>query len=142
MTAAQPERDEVELPILAQLRAMGWAHVRGPEVGTLDAGKPLLVDRLDAALRRINVRAADGRPWMDSTDVTRSVGALASVSLGKGIAEANFAATDMLLSGYVLPGPSAAPPWTRVGPSTWFSSTATRGRPTGAITDVSGGRSR
>lgn len=99
MTAAQAERDEVELPILAQLRAMGRTHVRGPEVGTFDAGKPLLADRLDAALRRINIRAAEGRPWTDSTDVTRSVVAPASVSLGRGIAEANFAATDMLLSG-------------------------------------------
>lgn len=108
MTAAQAERDEVELPILAQLRAMGWTHVRGPEVGTLDISRPLLVDRLDAALRRINVRAADGQPWMDSTDVDRSIDELSSVSLGTGIAEANFAATDLLLSGYVLPGPSAA----------------------------------
>ncbi|MBP0456466.1 type I restriction endonuclease subunit R [Streptomyces montanisoli] len=108
MTAAQAERDEVELPILAQLRAMGWTHVRGPEAGTLDADKPLLLGRLHAALRRINVRAVDGRPWMDSTDGDRSAAALASAPLGKGIAEANFAATDMLLSGYVLPGPSAA----------------------------------
>ncbi|WP_328487307.1 type I restriction endonuclease subunit R [Streptomyces zaomyceticus] len=104
----QVERDEVERPIVAQLEAMGWTHVPGTTVGTLDAGTPLLVDQLGAALRRINVRADDGESWMDGTDVSRSITALASVSLGKGIAQANFAATDLLLSGHLLTGPSAA----------------------------------
>ncbi|MGW7364148.1 type I restriction endonuclease subunit R [Streptomyces sp. NPDC054841] len=104
----QVERDEVERPIVAQLEAMGWTHVPGKEIGTLDADTPLLVDKLDAALRRINVRAADGEPWMDDTDVSRSVAELASVPLGKGVAQANLDATDLLLSGSVLTGPSAA----------------------------------
>lgn len=106
--AVQVERDEVERPFVEQLTAMGWTHVPGTEVGTLDVGAPLLVDELKAALRRINLRATDRRPWMDDTDVARSVAELASVPLGKGIAQANFDATDLLLSGYVLTGPSAA----------------------------------
>lgn len=104
---AQVERDEVERPIIAQLEAMGWTHLPGKEVGTLDVAKPVLVDKLDAALRRINVRAADGRPWMDATDVDRSIAELTSVPPGRGIGQANFAATEMLLSGHVLTGPSA-----------------------------------
>ncbi|CAM5409140.1 DEAD/DEAH box helicase family protein [Streptomyces viridifaciens] len=106
--AVQTERDEVERPIVAQLQAMGWRHVPGTEVGTLDVETPLLVDELDEALRRINVRASDHKPWMDGTDVKRSIAELASVSLGKGVAQANFDATDLLLSGLVLSGPSAA----------------------------------
>nr|WP_244501178.1 type I restriction endonuclease [Streptomyces sp. TP-A0874] len=106
--AVQVERDEVERPIVAQLRAMGWTHVPGKEIGTLDVGLPLLADKLDTALRRINVRAADGEPWMDETDVRRSIAELASVSLAGGVEKANFAATDLLLSGFVLTGPSAA----------------------------------
>src|SRR5437660_1172691 len=35
--AVQAERDEVERPIVEQLVAMGWTHVPGREVGTLDA---------------------------------------------------------------------------------------------------------
>ncbi|WP_406738458.1 type I restriction endonuclease [Streptomyces sp. NBC_00853] len=108
MAAQQVERDEVERPIVAQLEAMGWTHVPGKEIGTLDADTPLLVDRLGEALVRINTRASDGEPWMDASDVRRSIAELAAVPLGKGVAHANFAATDLLLSGYVLNGPSAA----------------------------------
>ncbi|MGY3056009.1 type I restriction enzyme R subunit [Streptomyces sp. TE3672] len=104
----QVERDEVERPIVAQLEAMGWTHVPGTEIGTLDAETPLLVDQLGAALRRINVRAADGESWMDGNDIARSVAELASVPLGKGIAQANFETTELLLHGCVLNGPSAA----------------------------------
>ncbi|MGW2812693.1 type I restriction endonuclease subunit R [Streptomyces sp. NPDC001415] len=103
----QVERDEVERPIVAQLEAMGWTHLTGKDVGTLDADAPLLVDRLDAALRRINLRASDRKPWMDATDVSRARAELTLVPLGKGIAQANFDATEMLLSGCVLTAPSA-----------------------------------
>ncbi|MEU9338405.1 type I restriction endonuclease [Streptomyces sp. NPDC048290] len=103
----QVERDEVERPIVAQLVAMGWTHVAGKEIDTLDAVTPLLVDKLSAALRRINVRAADRKPWMDDTDAACSIAELASVSLGRGVAQANFDTTEMLLNGYVLTGPSA-----------------------------------
>ncbi|MFI2366987.1 type I restriction endonuclease subunit R [Streptomyces sp. NPDC018833] len=108
MAAMQVERDEVERPIVAQLKAMGWEHVRGKEIGTLDATLPLLADKAGAALRRINRRATDGKPWMDDTDVKRSLTELASVSLGEGVDKANFAATDLLLSGLLLAGPSSA----------------------------------
>ncbi|AKH83182.1 deoxyribonuclease HsdR [Streptomyces sp. CNQ-509] len=108
MAVAQTERDEVERPIVAQLRAMGWTHVPGPEVGTLDAEEPVLIDELTAALRRINVRAADGKPWMGGDDIRRAVAELCSVPLGNGVARANFAATELLLSGVILTAPSAA----------------------------------
>lgn len=103
----QAELDEVERPFIAQLKAIGWTHVSGTEIGTLDAATPLLIDRLDRALRRINVRAVDRRPWMDDGDVARCVTEIASVSLGKGIGTANFATTEMMLSGLVLTAPSA-----------------------------------
>ncbi len=64
MAAMQFERDEVERPTVAQLRAMGWTHIPGKDVGTLDADAPFLDDQLTEALRRINVRADDaGRGW-------------------------------------------------------------------------------
>ncbi|MFG2137230.1 type I restriction endonuclease subunit R [Streptomyces sp. NPDC048650] len=104
----QVERDEVERPFVAQLEAMGWTHVPGKGIGTLDVSMPLLTDKLREALPRINVRAADGVSWMDVQDIRRSIAELASVSLGKGIDTANFAATDLLLNGHVLTAPSAA----------------------------------
>ncbi|RKN10133.1 type I restriction endonuclease subunit R [Streptomyces radicis] len=96
----QVERDEVERPIVAQLVAMGWTHVPGKVAGTLDTATPLLTDRLDPALRRIN-------PWMGNSDVRRAIAELANVPLGQGVARANFDATDLLLSGCILPNPSA-----------------------------------
>ncbi|WP_327297521.1 type I restriction endonuclease subunit R [Streptomyces sp. NBC_01197] len=104
----QVERDEVERPLVAQLEAMGWTHVPGGELDTLDADMPLLVDQLGPTLHRINVRGSDGQPWMDAGDIRRSVQELASVSLGKGVVAANLAATQLLLHGWTLPTPSAA----------------------------------
>ncbi|NEC85642.1 DEAD/DEAH box helicase family protein [Streptomyces sp. SID12501] len=102
------ERDEVERPFVAQLEAMGWTHVPGAELDTLDAAKPLLVDQLGPALRGINLRGGDGQPWMGDDDIQRAVNELASLSLGNGVVHANLAATDMLLHGWMLPSPSAA----------------------------------
>ncbi|OEU94853.1 deoxyribonuclease HsdR [Streptomyces oceani] len=87
---------------------MGWTHLPGPEVGTLDAGSPLLTEQLEAALARINVRAQDGQPWMDESDVRRSIAELTAVPLGKDLVAANLATTDLLHNGCVLTGPSAA----------------------------------
>lgn len=108
MTAVQAERDEVERPIIVQMEAMGWTHLPGREAGVLEADAPLLADRLGAALRRINVRSMDRKPWMDDTDVSRCVAELTSVPLGRGIERANFTATDLLLSGHILTNPSTA----------------------------------
>lgn len=108
MAAVQVERDEVEWPIVAQLAAMGWTHIPGRKIGTLHTHRPLLVDVLTAALRRINVRSGTREPWMDDTDVSRAIAELCSVPLGMGVAQANFDATDLLLSGHILTGPSAA----------------------------------
>ncbi|MBW5426208.1 type I restriction endonuclease subunit R, partial [Streptomyces sp. BG9H] len=86
---------------------MRWQHRSGADVGTLDAGMPLLKGELADALRRINLRAADGVPWMDRDDIERSIQELASVPLGQGVFTANLAATDLLLNGHVLNAPSA-----------------------------------
>lgn len=118
--------DEVEQPFVAQLVAMGWTHLPGREVGTLDVSQPLLTGRLAAALRRINVLADGQKPGMDDQDIRRSVVELASVSLGKDIATANFDTTDLLLHGSNLTGP---PPSTAVLPPPCSTSSGTRTGP-------------
>ncbi|WP_226962657.1 type I restriction endonuclease [Streptomyces sp. C8S0] len=104
----QVERDEVERPIVAQLQAMGWNHVPGADVGELTADAPFLKDVLARALRRVNRRATDGEPWMDESDIGRAVAELAAVPSGQDVGKANLAATELLLSGLRLNGPSAA----------------------------------
>lgn len=108
MVRAQVERDEVERPTIAQLTAMGWTHIPGKQVGTLSADQPILTEIAGQALRRINLRAVDSEPWMDESDIGRVLASLASVSVGGSIGKANFAATELLLSGIQLHGPSAA----------------------------------
>ncbi len=87
---------------------MGWTHVPGREVGTLDTDAPLPAGTLGAALGRVNARAADGEPWMDDRDVRGAIAELTAVPLGKGVVQANLDTTDLLLNGCVLPAPSAA----------------------------------
>ncbi|HEV8559589.1 MAG TPA: HsdR family type I site-specific deoxyribonuclease [Actinophytocola sp.] len=70
----QPERDEVERPLIDQLVAMGWTHLRhaGPgeyTPGSDESGRQTYVDvvlleRFREALRNINV-GPDGQPWLD-----------------------------------------------------------------------------
>lgn len=77
------EREEVERPLMAQLEAMGWTRVPGVELDTPDASVPLLVDQLGPALRRIDLRGSDGRPWRRDDDIRRAVKELGSLSLGR-----------------------------------------------------------
>lgn len=82
----QPERDEVERPLIDQLVAMGWTHLpyaRPGEhtPGSTESGRHtytevVLLDRFREAVRAINLDP-DGQPWLDvdriSTIVNRVI---------------------------------------------------------------------
>ena len=100
------ERTKVELPFIAQLRGMGWQHIEGDtEVPAFTERESfrdvLLVGRLRAALRRINME--DGRPWLDDSRITEAVGALERLGASR-LMEANGIATDLLLRGTTVDG--------------------------------------
>ena len=113
MTAAGPEYEQVERPLLGQLTRLGWAHLEGAPPGTAVPDHPaasgrtafsevFLEECLRDQLRRIN-RGPDGRPWLDDLRISQAVGALARLS-APSLLEANLRATELLLIGITVEG--------------------------------------
>ena len=107
MSHTHDERHFVELPLIAQLTALGWQHLEGdvfvPDLTErANFGEVLLETRLRDAIRRINVDE-DGKPWLDAERVQRAAGALTRLGHHK-LMEANEAATDLLLRGTPVEG--------------------------------------
>ncbi|MBA3868762.1 MAG: HsdR family type I site-specific deoxyribonuclease [Anaerolineae bacterium] len=107
------ESNKVELPLMHQLRAMGWDiqiddskdedHKWIPSATHRDNfSDVLLKEYLKAALYKNNV-ADDGTPWLDDERINIAITALERVSRPK-LMEANIAATQLLLEGVAVPG--------------------------------------
>ena len=64
-----PEYSRVELPLVEQLKGLGWAHVEGSKSDPRVTGRGsfrevFLEGRLRDALRRINLDREGDRGWM------------------------------------------------------------------------------
>jgi type I restriction enzyme, R subunit len=106
MSKIQWEYDLVEKTFCEQLRAMGWQWIEGdtdvPELTErANFREVLLKGRLEAALKRINLR--DGKPWMDETRVNRAIRDLERAG-GHRLMEINQSATALMLKGTVAEG--------------------------------------
>ena len=104
MASRPSECTRVELPFIEQLKKMGWQHVEGDidvpglsPTGRQSFREVLLVDRLKAALRRINLNE-QGREWLDESRLNRMISALERLGSVK-LMEANRAAHELLLRG-------------------------------------------
>ncbi|WP_194891169.1 type I restriction endonuclease subunit R [Catenulispora pinisilvae] len=95
------ERDEVEVPFIEQLKAMGWQHIPGPELDRDSLADVLLKRRVDAALRRINTH--NGVAWLDDERIEMAIRDLGEIQAGA-LLEANQTATARLLGGITVPG--------------------------------------
>jgi type I restriction enzyme, R subunit len=107
MTPLPTEYTQVELPLIEQLKTMGWVHLTGsvevPEVtGRTSFREVLLQDRLRDALRRIN-RGPDGAPWLDESRLAQAANALEHISAVR-LLEANERVTELLLRGTQVEG--------------------------------------
>lgn len=102
------EYTQVEHPFIQSLQQVGWDYLEG------DTGVPylterasfrqvLLVDRLRAALSRINIDRA-GNPWLDDARITQAVGRLQRPGKPKLMA-ANREITRLLIKGTQVRGP-------------------------------------
>lgn len=101
------ELTQVELPLIEQLRGMGWQFVPGngedPAATERSSFREVLLEgRVRAALRRIN-RGADGEPWLDGSRIGQAVSALERGSAIK-LMEANEHVTALLLKGTQVEG--------------------------------------
>ena len=101
------ERDEVELPIIAQLKAMGWEHISGAQLRGDDAGLDprtgIIHSHVIAAVTGLNLTVgAEEIPWVTEPIAARMAAELSQVlgrSRSGSLLEANRAATELLLSG-------------------------------------------
>jgi type I restriction enzyme, R subunit len=102
MVFGQTEEQGVELPLLAQLQAMGWREVAADADGRSSLRETMLTDRLRAAMRRINLR--NGLPWLDDSRLTQALGPLLRPVAGS-LIDVNRELTDALLSGAYVSAP-------------------------------------
>lgn len=99
----QDERDNVELPLIAQLVAMGWDHVEGDrwiaaqsERASFD--EVVVRDRLRAKLVEIN-RDEHGQQWLTPDRADEAIAKLVAFRGVTGLLARNRALTEMLLAG-------------------------------------------
>ncbi|MBT2526167.1 type I restriction endonuclease subunit R [Streptomyces sp. ISL-99] len=111
MSRNEVERDEVELPFVRQLVAMGWTHVPGRDLAETDGRRTytdvLLKERLAKALRKVNRLPGSDAPWVEDEHAARAIEKLEAVSVGPGgrsLRTANFKATELLLHGAGIRG--------------------------------------
>ena len=110
----QPEYQYVERPLIEQLKAMGWEHLRGAPPGSPGAGRDsyteaVLAGRFREAVRRINL-TDDGRPWLTPEQLNHLLAIVLGTAPGHtgrdGVA-GNLAVTELLRKGIesrFLPG--------------------------------------
>jgi type I restriction enzyme R subunit len=106
------ESEEVERPLIAQLRAMGWEHLEGAPPGEIPrdpkaSGRTsfhevILEERLRTALLRVN-RNPEGEAWLDEERLNQAVAAMTRRA-EPDLVEANEAITGLLLEGTTVPG--------------------------------------
>jgi type I restriction enzyme, R subunit len=98
----------VELPLVRQLVGMGWAHLEPaksdpPSVtGRGSFRDVLLLDRLRAALRRINLND-DGEEWLDEGRISQAISQLTRPQ-ATSLLEINEELTERLLLGATVEG--------------------------------------
>ena len=102
-----PEYERVELPLVEQLKALGWSHVAGsksdPWVTRRRSFREVFLEgRLRDALRRINLDR-DGKPWLDDGRVAQAVGVLLRPKAVR-LVEINQELTERLLLGTTVDG--------------------------------------
>jgi len=106
MTTAPNEYIRVELPLIQQLKGMGWSHIEGDiDVPYLTERQSfretLLAERLKQAIHRLN-RDDDDQPWLEGR-INRAIGDLERLGTAK-LMEANQLTTELLLRGTVVEG--------------------------------------
>lgn len=101
------ELEDVEKPFVAQLQALGWAHVEGslddPALtGRTGFAEVIQVGLLREQLRTLNL-GPDGAPWLDEARLDEAVTAITKLGTHK-LMEANERATALLIRGLTVDG--------------------------------------
>jgi len=102
-----PEYERVELPLVEQLKGLGWSHIGGsgsnPGVtGRRSFREVFLEGRLRAALRRINLDRSS-EPWLDEARVSQAAAVFLRPNAIR-LVEINQELTERLLLGTTVEG--------------------------------------
>lgn len=105
--AEQDERDNVELPLVEQLKAMGWQHIQGdewvPEITERTAFEQVLLrDRLRAALVRLNLDES-GAEWLTPERAEQATTQVEDPRGAVGLIARNQLVTNRILRGVQIP---------------------------------------
>lgn len=101
------ELEDVEKPFVAQLQALGWAHIEGSLDDPAVTGRTSFAEVIQAGLLREQLRALnqgpDGLPWLDEARLDEAVTAITRLGTHK-LLEANEKATALLIRGLTVEG--------------------------------------
>jgi type I restriction enzyme R subunit len=111
--ALGPEYEQVERPLIEQLKGMGWTHLEGAPPGAVvpidstrsgrrSFSEVFLMERLRNSINVLNLGPA-GDPWLTPGRISQMVNALARIP-APGLLEANQQATSLLLNGTTAEG--------------------------------------
>lgn len=101
------ELDDVEKPFVAQLQALGWAHIEGSIDDPAVTGRTSFAEVIQEGLLREQLRAlnlgAGGTAWLDEARLSEAVSAITRLGTHK-LMEANDKATALLIRGLTVEG--------------------------------------
>lgn len=101
------ELEDVEKPFVAQLQALGWAHIEGSIDDPAVTGRTGFAEVIQEGLLREQLRALnlgpDGAPWLDEERLQEAIAAITRLGTHK-LMEANEKATALLIRGLTVEG--------------------------------------
>ncbi len=101
------ELEDVEKPFVAQLQALGWAHIEGSIDDPSVTGRTSFAEVIQEEVLRCQLRAlnlgSDGAPWLDEARLSEAVAAITRLGTHK-LMEANEKATALLIRGLTVEG--------------------------------------
>jgi type I restriction enzyme R subunit len=101
------ELEDVEKPFVAQLQALGWAHIEGSLDDPAVTGRASFAEVIQEGVLREQLRALnpgpDGQPWLDEARLSEAVAAITRLGTHK-LMEANQKATELLIKGLTVEG--------------------------------------
>jgi type I restriction enzyme R subunit len=101
------ELEDVEKPFVAQLQALGWAHIAGSIDDPAVTGRTRFAEVIQEGVLREQLRALnlgpDGAPWLDQARLDEAVAAINKPGTHK-LMEANEKATNLLIRGLTVEG--------------------------------------
>lgn len=101
------ELEDVEKPLVAQLKSLGWSHIEGSLDNPAVTSRATFAEVVQESVLReqlLTLNAGpDGQSWLDEARISEAVAAITRLGVAK-LMEANEKATDLLIKGITVEG--------------------------------------